>query len=160
MRITVGQLRQIIREEVSVANKRRRLYELDAPPPEPAAHVYKMETPSKAEDIVRSIGAADLEDLAYANNEAKLTQEQNATKGKLVKYLTKKGVNLAEVPVIKLAEAILAAGGKTGMQLDEELKELLDRCNITYKGKRGSSYEDPSDTSLSGGAPYKLKVNW
>lgn len=38
MRITVGQLRQIIREEVSVANKRRRLYEFGEPPP-PVDHI-------------------------------------------------------------------------------------------------------------------------
>jgi hypothetical protein len=36
MRITVGQLRQIIKEEVSRVNKRRRLYEFgEAPPPPP-----------------------------------------------------------------------------------------------------------------------------
>ena len=42
MRITVGQLRQIIKEEVSFARRKRLQEDVPAPPPEaPSAHVHK-----------------------------------------------------------------------------------------------------------------------
>lgn len=115
MRITVGQLRQIIKEEVSRVNKRRRLYEFgEAPPPPPPAHQQKQQSQVNYTELFSIPGfVTGITDIA--NNSEQRHPEQVS---KARTELQAMGIS-GDVEVKKVAELLYKLAAGTNLSVDE-----------------------------------------
>ena len=149
MRITLGQLRRIIREEVSIASKRRRVNEGPAlPPPPPVDHVgqyAEADRPILAEDWVDLLGGMKTVEKEAAS--VKLSQNT-------VEVLASLGVKSPSPQFLKA----LVRAAKGGMLTKGEMAMLKNAdIEIPSSGfglKIGGGY-DPSDAPVAPGAKMK-----